>query len=70
LPQRPRLIENILLADRRSRIGLTDFTDDYYDRFYNQGGAILIRQLTDASTDIGSYWLTSWINAGRPTPPR
>jgi hypothetical protein len=63
-------IENILLADRRSRIGLTDFTDDYYDRFYNQAGAILIRQLTDASTDIGSYWLTSWINAGRPTPPR
>jgi hypothetical protein len=62
-------LENILLADRRARGGLTDFTDDYYDRFYNQAGATLIRQLTDASTDIGSYWLTSWINAGRPALP-
>lgn len=63
-------LENILLADRRARAGLTDYTDDYYDRFYNQAGATLIRQLSDAATDIGSYWLTSWINAGRPPLPR
>jgi len=63
-------LENILLADRRARIGLGDYTDDYYDRFYNQAGATLIRQLSDAATDVGSYWLTSWINAGRPAPPR
>ena len=63
-------LENILLADRRARAGLGDFTDDYYDRFYNQAGATLIRQLSDAATDVGSYWLTSWINAGRPALPR
>jgi hypothetical protein len=63
-------LENIFLADRRARAGLTDYTDDYYDRFYNQVGAILIRQLSDAATDIGSFWLTSWINAGRPALPR
>ena len=63
-------LENILLADRRARAGLNDYTDDYYDRFYNQAGATLIRQLSDAATDIGSYWLTAWINAGRPAPPR
>jgi hypothetical protein len=63
-------LENILIADRRARAGLADFTDDYYDRFYNQAGATLIRQLSDAATDVGSYWLTSWINAGRPIPPR
>ena len=63
-------LENIFLADRRARAGLTDYTDDYYDRFYNQAGAILIRQLSDAATDIGSYWLTSWVNAGRPAFPR
>jgi hypothetical protein len=63
-------LENILLADLRSRAGLTDYTDDYYDRFYNQIGATLIRQLSDASTDVGSYWLTAWINAGRPALPR
>lgn len=63
-------LENVLLADRRARAGLTDYTDDYYDRFYNQIGATLVRQLSDAATDVGSYWLTAWINAGRPAPPR
>ena len=62
-------LENILLADRRARTGLPDYTDEYYDRFYNQAGAILIREISDASTDVGSYWLTSWINAGQPPLP-
>ena len=63
-------LENILLADLRAREGLSDYTDDYDDRFYNQIGATLIRQLSDASTDVGSYWLTAWINAGRPAMPK
>ena len=64
-------LEQILLADRRARKGLSDYTDEYYDRFYNQAGAIVIRQLTDAATDVGSYWLTAWRNAGQPAlPPR
>jgi hypothetical protein len=62
-------VENILLADRRAREGLSDYTDEYYDRFYNLSGAVLIRQLTDAATDVGSYWMTAWINAGRPQLP-
>jgi hypothetical protein len=62
-------LENILLADRRSREGLTGYTGEYYDRFYAQAGAVLIRQLSDASTDLGSYWMTAWINAGRPQLP-
>jgi hypothetical protein len=62
-------IENILLADRRAYAGLSAYNDEYYDRFYAQEGAVLIRQLTDASTDIGSYWMTAWINAGRPRLP-
>ena len=62
-------LENILLADRRAHQGLNDYGDDYYDRFYAQAGAVLIRQLADSSTDVGSYWMTAWINAGRPQLP-
>jgi hypothetical protein len=63
-------LETILLADRNARRGENSFTDDYYDRFYNQAAAILIRQLSDAATDVGSFWLTAWKNAGSPQLPR
>jgi hypothetical protein len=63
-------LEQILLADRRTRAGLPAYNDEFYDRFYSQAAAILIRQLSDASTDVGSYWLTAWINAGRPALPQ
>jgi hypothetical protein len=62
-------LENILLADRRAHENLSGYTDEYYDRFYAQAGAVLVRQLSDAATDVGSYWMTSWINAGRPPLP-
>ena len=62
-------LETVLLADRRAHEGLSSYSQDYYDRFYSLAGAILVRQLSDASTDIGSYWLTAWINAGRPQLP-
>jgi hypothetical protein len=62
-------IENILLADRNAHGGQTSYTDEYYDRFYNLSAAILIKQLSSAATDTGSYWLTAWINAGRPQLP-
>ena len=62
-------LQQILLADRRARRGLPDYTDEYYDRLYNQAGAILIRGVSDAAADVGSYWLTAWINAGRPQLP-
>jgi hypothetical protein len=62
-------LENVLLADRRAHENLSGYTDEYYDRFYAQAGAVLVRQLSDASTDVGSYWMTAWINAGRPQLP-
>lgn len=62
-------LENVLLADRRAHEGLEKYNDEYYDRFYAQAGAVLVRQLADAATDVGSYWMTAWINAGRPTLP-
>ena len=62
-------LENILLADRRAHEGLSSYSDDYYDRFYQQEGVVLVRQLSEASTDVGSYWMSAWINAGRPQLP-
>jgi hypothetical protein len=63
------LLESILLADRRAKRGQNSYNDEYYDRFYNLAAATLIRQLSEASTDVGSYWLTAWINAGKPVLP-
>jgi hypothetical protein len=63
-------VESILIADSAAKKGLTSYTDEYYDHFYNLTAASLIKQLSDASTDVGSYWLTAWINAGRPQLPR
>jgi hypothetical protein len=63
------LVESLLLADRHAKRGLSSYTDEYYDHFYNLAAASLIRQLSDASTDVGSYWLTAWTNAGKPQLP-
>lgn len=63
------LVESLLLADRSARRGLSSYSDDYYDRFYNLTAGALIKQLSDASTDVGSYWLTAWTNAGKPQLP-
>jgi hypothetical protein len=62
-------IQSILLADRRAHSQLPDYTDEYYARFYNTAGAVVIRQLSEASTEVGSYWLTAWTNAGKPAMP-
>ena len=62
-------VESLLLADRAAKRGQSSYTDEYYDRFYNLAAGSLIKQLSDASTDVGSYWLTAWINAGKPQLP-
>jgi hypothetical protein len=62
-------LESILLADRDSRHGENSHTDIYYDRFYNLVAPTLLHQLSDAATAVGSYWLTAWINAGKPPLP-
>jgi hypothetical protein len=62
-------VESLLLADRRARRGLADYTDEFYDRFYSEAGAILIREISDAATDVGAFWLSAWMNAGRPPLP-
>src|SRR5216684_8813640 len=62
-------LEIIQLADRNARLESKSYNDEYFDRFYNQSAGTLIRQLSDAATDVGSYWLTAWTNAGKPALP-
>lgn len=62
-------VDNILLADKRSRDDLPGYNDDYYDRFYTSVSSVVMHELTDAANDTGSYWYTAWLNAGRPAPP-
>ena len=63
-------LETILLADRNARLSAKAYNDEYFDHFYNLTAATLIRQLSEASTDVGSYWLTAWTNAGKPAVPQ
>jgi hypothetical protein len=62
-------VESTILADRRAREGLPDFTDDYFDRFYSQVSTSVMREINAAVHDAGSYWYTAWLNAGRPPLP-
>lgn len=59
-------VDRVLLADMRARDDLASYNDDYYDRFYSSVGAMLVRELSGAANDIGSYWFTAWLNAGKP----
>jgi hypothetical protein len=62
-------VDLVVWSDRRARDGLVDYTDDYYDRFYSQVGATVMREINGAAHDAGSYWYTAWLNAGRPQFP-
>jgi len=62
-------VDFILWSDLSAREGLTDYTDEYYDRFYNQVGSTVVREINEAAHDAGSYWYSAWLNAGRPQLP-
>jgi hypothetical protein len=59
----------VVWSDLRSRESLADYNDEYYDRFYNQVGTTVVREINAAAHDAGSYWYTAWLNAGRPQLP-
>jgi hypothetical protein len=62
-------VDHIVLEDRRSLVGLQSFNDDYFNRFYSQVGSTVMQQINAAAHDVGSYWYTAWLNAGRPLLP-
>ena len=62
-------LDSVILADMRARERLPDYTDEYFDRFYSQIGATVMRAINDSAHDAGSYWYTAWLNAGKPELP-
>ncbi len=62
-------VEQVVLADRRSREGLRGYGEDYLDRFYTQIGTTAMQAINYAARDTASYWYTAWLNAGRPELP-
>jgi hypothetical protein len=62
-------VDLIIWSDLRARGSLPDYTDEYYDRFYDQVGSTVVREINEAAHDAGSYWYTAWLNAGRPPLP-
>jgi hypothetical protein len=62
-------VDLILWSDLRARAGLPDYNDEYYDRFYDQVGPTTVHEINAAAHDVGSYWYTAWLNAGRPQLP-
>jgi hypothetical protein len=62
-------VDRILWADWRAKAGLSDYTDEYFDRFYTQLSSTMIQEINASAHDAGSYWYTSWLNAGQPALP-
>ncbi|HEY6292984.1 MAG TPA: hypothetical protein VI455_15645 [Terriglobia bacterium] len=60
-------VNRVLWADWRSRAGQSDYTDEYFDRFYTQIGSTAMQEINAAAHDTGSYWYTAWLNAGQPS---
>ena len=62
-------VSQVVWADLQSLEGLRDYNDDYFDRFYSHIGSTAVGEINAAAHDVGSYWYTAWLNAGRPDLP-
>ena len=62
-------VDNFLLADRRSFTAAGGYNDEFFERLYNEIGPIISRQVSETIQNVGSYWYTAWVNAGKPALP-
>jgi hypothetical protein len=62
-------VDLVLWSDMQSREGLQDYNDEYYDRFYDRLRPTVDHEINEAAHDVGSYWYSAWLNAGRPQLP-
>jgi hypothetical protein len=62
-------VDQIILADLVALGARPGYTDAYFDAFYSRVGSTAMKEISTAAHDIGSYWYTAWLNAGRPQLP-
>lgn len=73
----------ILDADTYAREGLSEsqkdtlatyddgvFLNDYLARLYEKSGKLSQDRINTAARRVASYWITSWMRAGKPDPPQ
>jgi hypothetical protein len=59
-------IDNLLYEEDLARRGQAGYTELYYDALASRAGGLLKDRLSQAATEVGSYWYTAWTAAGRP----
>lgn len=62
-------VDQIILADLQALDNLPGYTDAYFDAFYSRVGSTAMKEISEAAHDVGSYWYSAWLNAGRPELP-
>jgi hypothetical protein len=59
-------VDNILYREDLAHRGSGGYTEIYYSTLADRASDILRARLSDAASDVGSYWYTAWTVAGRP----
>jgi len=59
-------IDNLLYQEELAKRGKGGYTEIYYESFELRCGPLLRERLSEATADVGSFWYTAWIAAGKP----
>ncbi len=62
-------LDNFLLADKRCFEATHAYNEEYFEKLYNEIGQVISHEISEAIQDVGSYWYTAWVNAGKPAFP-
>ena len=61
LPEKDRFV----VKKSNNRV-VYEYTDAYYKKYYSLLNGMVERRMNDAAQRVASYWLTAWVNAGKP----
>jgi len=61
LPKKDRFV----IKKNKNRV-VYEYTDKYYERYQSLLNRMVERRMNDSARDIADYWLTAWVNAGKP----